>query len=75
MSMRRASLVIGVLVVLAGGRTAFGCMCIPTPMCSSLSYKDAAFVGRVIEVWPARQMIADEQKLSIEALHSLILQR
>lgn len=55
-----------------------GCMCFSTPMCSqvaALSQSNAVFVGRVVEIWPAREVLASQQHLSRPQLRHLILQR
>jgi hypothetical protein len=41
----------------------------------TLSQSSAVFVGRVIEIWPNREVIAGQQNLSHSQLRNLILQR
>ncbi len=58
--------------------SAFGCFCFSTPMCSSAATpadSSAVFVGRVTEVWPTREALAKQQRLSHLQLKQLILQR
>jgi hypothetical protein len=57
---------------------ALGCMCFSTPMCSqasTLSESSAVFVGRVIEIWPAREVLASQQHLSRSQARRLVLRR
>jgi hypothetical protein len=59
---------------------AFGCMCFPTPMCSDISTLSplrAVFVGRVVDIWPSREVYASESQshLSFAQLRKLILNR
>src|SRR5260370_248666 len=59
-------------------RPAFGCMCFSTPMCSqvaALPKSNAVLVGRVVEIWPAREVLASQRHLSRHQLRRLILQR
>ena len=47
-------------------------------MCSQvaeLSRSNAVFIGRVVEIWPAREVLASQQNLSRPQLKHLILQR
>jgi hypothetical protein len=58
--------------------SAFGCFCISTPMCSYTaipSDSSAVFVGLVTEIWPSREALAKQQRLSHPQLRQLILQR
>jgi hypothetical protein len=61
------------------GTRAYGCFCVSTPMCSQVeTYREssAVFVGRVVDVWPPRQELANESEhLSLSMLRHLILQR
>jgi len=53
-------------------------MCFSTPMCSqvaALSQSNAVFAGRVVEIWPAREVLASQQHLSRPQLRHLILKR
>ena len=43
--------------------------------CSTLSQSNAVFVGRVVEIWPAREVLASQQHLSRPQLRHLILKR
>lgn len=56
-----------------------GCMCFTDPLCGRNAIDPRAhvlFVGRVIEVWPSRQAIADEdRRLTLEQLRALTLRR
>ena len=57
---------------------AFGCICGSTPMCSqvtSLSPSNAVFIGRVVEIWPDREILASQEHLPQAELRGLILQR
>lgn len=57
---------------------ASGCMCFSAPMCSevaSLSQANAVFVGRVVEVWPPRGVLARQERLSPRQLKELVLRR
>jgi hypothetical protein len=57
---------------------AVGCFCFSTPMCSqigTLSRSRSVFIGRVVEVWPAREVLARQQDMSRAQLRHLILQR
>jgi hypothetical protein len=64
---------------LACNSRAFACFCFSTPMCSevqTLSGSHAVFVGRVVDVWPSRSMLASESTHpSLAALRRSILQR
>ena len=58
--------------------TAFGCFCSSTPMCSSFSApsdSSAVFVGRVTEIWPSREALARQERLSLAELKQQTLQR
>ena len=58
--------------------SAFACFCFSTPMCSSAATptdSSAVFVGSVVEIWPAREALAKQQRLSHSQLRQLILQR
>jgi hypothetical protein len=58
--------------------SAFGCFCFSNPMCSyaaTPSNSSAVFVGRVVEIWPTREALAKQQRLSQSQLRRLILQR
>jgi hypothetical protein len=60
------------------GGSAFGCFCFDTPMCSQvgeLSQSNAIFVGRVVEVWPAPEVLLRQQHLSRSQVRQLILRR
>jgi hypothetical protein len=59
---------------------ASACFCNSTPMCSQIGElsgsSNAVFVGKVTDVWPARQTIAGEsRRLSLTAFKQLILER
>src|ERR1700733_4562698 len=65
-----------VCVALSG--PAFGCFCFSNPMCSQigeLSQSDVVLVGRVVEIWPTREVLAGQQHLLQAQLRDLILQR
>src|SRR5690349_2501860 len=59
--------------------TAFACFCLSSPMCSevpSLSGSHSVFVGRVVDVWPSRSVLAGEsRKPSPQAVRRAVLQR
>ena len=67
-----------VYVYTAFSGSAFGCFCFSTPMCSYAATpldSSAVFVGRVVEIWPTREVLAKQQRLSHSQLRQLILQR
>jgi len=66
-------------IYLACNSTAFACFCFSTPMCSevpNLSGSQAVFVGRVVDIWPSRSMLASDSRTpSLAALRRSILHR
>ena len=67
----------GICTILCARASA--CFCFSTPMCSQigeLSKSNAVFVGKVADVWPARQTIAGEsRRLTLTGLRQLLLER
>jgi hypothetical protein len=57
--------------------SAFGCFCFSSPMCGQIGTlsENVVFVGRVVEIWPTREAIANQQHLSHAQLRNVIIQR
>ena len=75
--MRPAMLVARICACLVFTTKAFACFCFSPPMCSgvaALPSSSAVFVGRVVDVWPSRSILASETKgLSLDGLRGYIL--